>query len=209
MFELVDIPRLGLIFFLEAVLSVDNAIAIALIVKHLRKDQQKKALWAGFASALVLRGVAVLGVSYLVHFKWLEFLGACYLIYLAFSFSNHPKLHKPASFLKTLILIEFTDIVLALDSIIAAVGVVGIPPKLWIIYAGGAMGMIMMRFTAQGFLKMTERFPHLNRSAQGIVFLVGLKLLLEVFELYPPSGDFFFWGFSLLAFASGLLPLKK
>ncbi|MBP9841030.1 MAG: hypothetical protein KBC64_01225 [Simkaniaceae bacterium] len=209
MFDPSDLPKLLLIFFLESVLSFDNAIAISLIVKNLQKELQKKALWVGFASALFLRAVATLGIAYFIHFKWLEFLGAVYLIYLAFSFKKHPKLSHPRSFFHTLILIELTDLALAIDSIIAAVGVVGIPPKLWIVYTGGVMGMIAMRFTAGGFIKLTEHFPHLERSAQVIVGLVGVKLLLEVFESYPPIGEYFFWGISVLAFLLGLIPLKK
>jgi YkoY family integral membrane protein len=209
MFELIDLPRLGLIFFLESVLSLDNVIAISLIIKHLNKDLQKKALWVGLGSALVLRLIATLGIAYFIHFKWLEFLGACYLIYLAFSFRKHPKQRTPQSFLRTLILIELTDLALAIDSIIAAVGIVGLPPKLWIVYVGGAMGMVMIRFAAQGFLQLTDRFPHLNTSAQGIVGLVGTKLLLEVFNLYPSSGDFAFFGLSALFLGLGMLPLRK
>ena len=205
MLELVDIPRVFLIFFLETVLSLDNVIAISLIVRHLRKDQQKKALWIGFSSALILRGVATLTLAYFIHFKWIEFIGACYLIYLSFSFKKHPKPGKARSFFQTLVLIELTDLALALDSIIAAIGIVGIPPKLWIVYLGGAFGMLTMRFAAQGFLNLSDKFPKLDRSAQGIVFLVGLKLLLEVFNLYPPSGDFVFWGLSALFLALGII----
>src|SRR5205814_2162705 len=71
-----------------------------------------------------------------------------------------------ASFWPTVFVIEMTDIAFAVDSIVAAIGVVGPPPlgttrhpKLWVVITGGFLGVILMRFAAVIFIRLLEHFP--------------------------------------------------
>ena len=72
-----------------------------------------------------------------------------------------------AKFWPTVAVIELTDVAFAVDSILAAIALVGPPPKehaadaihpkLWVIITGGMIGVILMRFAAILFIKMLER----------------------------------------------------
>src|SRR5687768_7163495 len=81
-FEAADAGKVALIVLLEALLSADNALILAIIVRHLPKDQQKRALFYGLAGAFVLRFIAIFLAASILNYWWLQVIGALYLIYL-------------------------------------------------------------------------------------------------------------------------------
>ena len=192
-FSLIDIPRLVTLTFLEGVLSIDNALALALIVRHLGAAEKKKALFVGLVSAVILRAFGILSAAFLIQLFWIQLLGGAYLLYLGGSHLfpknrsiKQSKKRKISSFWKVVILVELTDFAFAIDSILAGISLIGVhftpphlPPKIWIVYFGGIAGIVMMRFAAQLFTKLIDRFPGLEIGAHLIVAWIGVKLLLE------------------------------
>jgi len=69
-----------------------------------------------------------------------------------------------------------TDIVFAIDSILVAVAM---SPKTWVILAGGALGIVMMRLVIGQLLVLVERYPPLVDGAFVIIAWVAAKLLVE------------------------------
>jgi len=107
---------------------------------------------------------------------------------------------KYAAFWPTVFVIEATDIAFAIDSILAAIALVGSNPKpsgphpkLWVVVAGGMLGVILMRFAAVLFIKLLERFPRFEISAYLLVCVIGLKLVVDWFAHTPYSGSFGSW----------------
>jgi YkoY family integral membrane protein len=94
-----------------------------------------------------------------------------------------------ASFWPTVLIIELTDIAFAVDSILAAIAMVGSPPpgtppdafhpKLWVVILGGIVGLMLMRVAARMFIQLLERFPRFEVSAYLLVIVIGLKLLAD------------------------------
>jgi YkoY family integral membrane protein len=94
-----------------------------------------------------------------------------------------------ASFWPTVFVIELTDIAFAVDSILAAIAMVGSPPKgtppdafhpkLWVVILGGLLGLVLMRFAARIFIVLLEKFPRFEISAYLLVIVIGLKLLAD------------------------------
>lgn len=135
-------------------------------------------------------------------------------------------LQKYSRFWPTVVVIELTDIAFAIDSILAAIALVGSAPlgsigphpKLWVVLSGGMLGVILMRFAAVVFIKLLERFPRLEVSAYLLVIVIGGKLVADFsFNTAedPHRLDFHdfrspvFWTFWLLMMASflvGFLP---
>ncbi len=124
--------------------------------------------------------------------------------------------------------IEVTDIAFAVDSILAAIALVGagpadqIHPKLWVVITGGMLGVILMRFAAVVFLKLLERFPRFETLAYLLVAVIGGKLLVDWHFNVPgeahPRVDFHspgtpafwvLWGLMLACFLLGFLPGRK
>ncbi|MDA0660404.1 MAG: hypothetical protein O2931_07540 [Planctomycetota bacterium] len=98
----------------------------------------------------------------------------------------------------TVFLIELTDIAFAVDSILAAIGVVGSPtpgkthPKLWVVILGGFLGVIVMRFAAALFIRLLDRFPRFESAAYLLVITIGGKLLAD----WGFNSDWTAWGWT-------------
>ena len=61
--------------FLEGLLAADNAVVMAVMVKHLPPKQRKKALFYGLLGAFVFRFIALFLISILVNFWWIQAAG--------------------------------------------------------------------------------------------------------------------------------------
>lgn len=183
-FDVSDIGKVGLLLLLEALLSADNALILAIIVRHLPREQQRKALFYGLAGAFVLRTAAIFLAAKILDFWWLQLIGAMYLIYLpvkhfiAHGRGSHSKVKAGSSFWMTVVQAEMADLAFAIDSVLVAVAVVHKPEKLWVVFTGAILGLILLRFAANWCLKFLERYPILDHVAYLIVGWAGIKLLL-------------------------------
>ncbi len=84
------------------------------------------------------------------------------------------------SFWKTVAIIELTDIAFAVDSILAAMALAGSRQnKLWVVVAGGILGVVLMRFAAALFIRLLDRFPRFEISAYLLVAVIGFKLVAD------------------------------
>ncbi|MGK7378578.1 TerC family protein [Planococcus sp. 1R117A] len=192
---------------LEGLLAADNAVVMAVMVKHLPKDQQKKALFYGLVGAFVFRFAALFMITLLVDIWQIQALGAAYLLFIAIKNiydqrkgeSDHAldvdKAPKQGSgFWMTVLKVELADIAFAIDSMLAAVALAVTLPHLdmfgvseigginagqfVVMLAGGLIGVIIMRFAAHKFVQVLEKYPQLETAAFVIVGWVGVKLLV-------------------------------
>ncbi len=184
-----DLLTIALLVALEGLLSADNAMVLAVLVLGLPKRQQRKALRYGIVGAFVFRGAAILLAVYLIKLGWVKLLGATYLMYLVYRHfggtqtAEERRAAPPAqpwlgltAFWATVVKVELTDIVFAIDSILVAVAM---SPKTWVILTGGVLGIVMMRMVIGQLLALVERYPALVDGAFVIIAWVGFKLLVE------------------------------
>ncbi len=75
-----------------------------------------------------------------------------------------------SAFWATVVKVELTDIVFAIDSILVAVAM---SPKTWVILTGGILGIVMMRLVIGQLLAIVERYPALVDGAFIIIAWVG------------------------------------
>jgi len=182
-----DVMAIGFLVVLEGLLSFDNALALAAMVRHLPEEQRKKALTYGIWGAFGFRFLALTILTYLLRAVWVKFVGGAYLLWMAIHYffigdagDEEGGKNLTAAFWKTVILVELTDITFSLDSILASVAV---SQKLAIVFTGGVLGIIMMRFVSSVFIKLIDIFPRLEDSAFCLVGIVGAKLVLEGFRV--------------------------
>ena len=71
------------LILLEGLLSADNAIVLAVMVRHLPPKDQKHALMYGLAGALIFRIIAIFLITILAQYWEIQVLGGLYLIYMA------------------------------------------------------------------------------------------------------------------------------
>lgn len=186
-----DLVTIGLLVLLEGLLSADNALVLAILVLSLPRDQQRKALRYGILGAFLFRGLATIFAAFMIQLSWMKLIGAAYLLWLPWSHfrggdSDDRRAVKPATswfglgaFWTTVVKVELTDIVFAIDSILVAVAM---SPKLWVIVTGGLLGIVAMRLLIGQLLTVVQRFPVLVDGAFVIIAWVGIKLLVEYFH---------------------------
>src|SRR5512139_1731717 len=96
--EIADLVTIGLLVLLEAVLSADNALVLAVLVLPLPQEQQKRALRYGIFGAVAFRVIATLFAAHLIGWTWVKLAGGAYLLYLPFKhFATHPDEPKGAA----------------------------------------------------------------------------------------------------------------
>jgi YkoY family integral membrane protein len=184
-----DFITIGLLVLLEGLLSADNALVLAILVLGLPRHQQRKALRYGIVGAFGFRVAATLLAVHLIAVSWVKLIGAGYLLYLSWKhFFGEAGVEersaiKPArpwlgmtAFWATVVKVELTDIVFAVDSILVAVAM---SSKTWVIISGGLLGIITMRMVIGQLLSLVRRYPTLVDAAFIIIAWVGLKLLIE------------------------------
>lgn len=195
--------------FLEAVLSADNAIALAALAQGLEDPKlQSQALNLGLVVAYVLRISLILTATWVTQFWQFELLGAAYLLWLVFQYftsgDDGDQHHGPRfeSLWQAIPLIALTDMAFSLDSVTTAIAV---SQETWLVLTGATIGIIALRFMAGLFIRWLEEYVHLEDAGYITVALVGLRLLLRVVneELVPPEwlmisaiALIFLWGFS-------------
>jgi YkoY family integral membrane protein len=184
-----DFVTIALLVALEGLLSADNAMVLAVLVLGLPKEDQQKALRYGIIGAFVFRAIATLLAVYLISLGWVKLVGAGYLMYLTiqhFSRSGDGEQRRTppkatamfglSAFWATVVKVELTDIVFAVDSILVAVAM---SPKKWVILTGGLLGIIMMRAVIGKLLAVVQRYPPLVDGAFVIIGWVSIKLFVE------------------------------
>src|SRR3954451_19660713 len=187
--HLSDFLTIGLLVLLEGLLSADNALVLAILVLGLPRPDQRKALRYGILGAFAFRILATLLAVHLLQVAWVKLIGAGYLLYLVWAHffaggdAEERRSVRPArpwmglsAFWATVVKVELTDIVFAVDSILVAVAM---SPKRWVILTGGILGIVMMRMIIGQLLALVERYPVLVDGAFVIIAWVGIKLLIE------------------------------
>jgi len=183
-----------ILIFLEAVLSADNAIALAAIAQGLEdKKLEREALNIGLVVAYVLRITLLLTATWVQQFWQFELLGAAYLLWLVFQhFTSEEgednQHHGPrfTSVLQAIPVLAFTDLAFSLDSVTTAIAVSN---ETWLVITGTTIGVVTLRFMAGLFIQWLDEYVYLEDAGYITVALVGLRLLLKVVNdsLVPPQ----------------------
>jgi YkoY family integral membrane protein len=193
---------------IESLLSVDNAAVLATMVMDLPKHERDKALKYGIIGAYVFRGICLFLAAWLVTIWWLKPLGGIYLLWLAFDYfrkknssdsSEEEEVDKSKSwiykrtvglfgtFWATVALVEVMDLAFSIDNVFAAVA---FTDHIWLIYIGVFIGILAMRFVAQAFVKLMEKFTFLETVAFIVIGVLGVKLTSSLFTHFYPESPF-------------------
>jgi len=196
----------GNLVIIESLLSVDNAAVLATMVMDLPGEQRGKALKFGIWGAYLFRGLALLFAAVLIKIWWLKPLGGLYLVYLVYDWyksrqgaadSGEPAdktgnwLYKATvgvlgRFWSTVAIVELMDMAFSIDNVFAAVA---FSPNIILVCTGVFIGIFAMRFIAQWFVKLMERYLFLETCAFVVIGILGLKLLLSLYEHFYPGSS--------------------
>lgn len=201
----ISLAIIGNLIIIESLLSVDNAAVLATMVMDLPEEQRKKALKYGIWGAYFFRGLAMVFASVLIKIWWLKPLGGLYLLFLVFDWYKGKQTKKKdddlidkksnwlykatvgtlGNFWATVCLVELMDMAFSIDNVFAAVA---FTPNIILVCIGVFIGILAMRFIAQWFVKLMEKYNFLESAAFLVIAILGLKLSFSLFEhFYPES----------------------
>ncbi len=177
-------------------------------------DQFKHNLKLGEIGSLIARFITLSILLFLIQNDgsismlalWIfRVLSITYLIYLVYSIAkikedleddgeinkSNNKVYqyfytKIGNFWSTVILVEIMDMAFSIDNVFAAVA---FTPNIILIYAGVFIGILAMRFIAQWFVKLMEKYTFLETSAFIVIFILALKLLFSLVVHYNPESS--------------------
>lgn len=195
-------PIIGVLILIESLLSVDNAAVLATMVMDLPEEQRKKALKYGIVGAYVFRGICLIMAGFLVTVWWLKPIGGLYLLYLFFHWlAKRSKKNNPAPvakersavyrytvgllgpFWSIVAMVEVMDLAFSIDNVFAAVA---FTPNIIPIWIGVFIGILAMRFVAQFFVNLMQRYTFLEGCAYLVIALLGCRLLSSLYTLFYP-----------------------
>jgi YkoY family integral membrane protein len=223
---------IGNLIIIESLLSVDNAAVLATMVMDLPEKERDKALKYGIWGAYFFRGLAMIFAAVLIKIWWLKPLGGLYLLYLVYDWYKSKQttseeddtidkksnwLYKATvgslgTFWATVCLVELMDMAFSIDNVFAAVA---FTPNIILVCIGVFIGILAMRFIAQWFVKLMSKYAFLETAAFIVIGILGIKLLLSLYEhFYPESGFSIFLkshgadiGISVLTVAIFFIPI--
>ncbi len=198
---------IGNLIVIESLLSVDNAAVLATMVMDLPVKQRAAALKYGIIGAYLFRGLCLFFASFLFQIWWLKPIGGLYLLYLVWGWIKGEKTRKKNDdyfdkqsntiyrltsgslgvFWSTVLLIEIMDLAFSIDNIFAAVAFTN---NLLLVCIGVFIGILAMRFVAQGFVGLMQKYPFLESCAFLVIGLLGCKLSLSAIEHFYPKTVF-------------------
>jgi YkoY family integral membrane protein len=198
---------IGNLIIIESLLSVDNAAVLATMVMDLPQKQREKALKYGIIGAYVFRGLAMIFAAVLIKIWWLKPLGGLYLLYLVYDWWKSKQTEsteddtidkksnwlykitvgKLGNFWATVALVELMDMAFSIDNVFAAVA---FTPNIILVCIGVFIGILAMRFIAQWFVKLMEKYTFLETAAFIVIAILGLKLVLSLYEHFYPETAF-------------------
>lgn len=197
---------IGNLIIIESLLSVDNAAVLATMVMDLPQQQRGKALKYGIWGAYIFRGLAMIFAAVLIKIWWLKPVGGLYLLYLVYDWYKGKQtetkeddfvdkkgnwLYKITvgslgNFWATVCLVELMDMAFSIDNVFAAVA---FTPNIILVCTGVFIGIFAMRFIAQWFVQLMEKYAFLETAAFIVIGILGLKLLLSLYEHFFPEAQ--------------------
>jgi len=177
----------------EYSLSVDNLFVFIILLASLKikKESQQLVLLLGILIAIVLRAILIfLGVALVTKFSWVFFFFGGFLIFTAYKLVNEKEEvegdeAKLVSFLRkrgfsnfgiALVALGVTDLIFALDSIPA---ILGLTTSSYVVITANIfalMGLRQLYFLLQGLM---DRLVHLSRGLSFILAFIGIKMVLH------------------------------
>ena len=197
---------IGNLILIETLLSVDNAAVLATMVLDLPENQRNKALKYGIWGAYIFRGLVMVFASILIQIWWLKPLGGLYLLYLVYRFWKGKQTQKEeddilnkksnwiyrgtvgslGNFWATVAMVELMDMAFSIDNVFAAVA---FTDNIILVCIGVFIGILAMRFIAQRFVRLMEKYSFLESAAFIVIGILGIKLLFSLFEHYQPDAS--------------------
>ncbi|MBL0691620.1 MAG: DUF475 domain-containing protein [SAR324 cluster bacterium] len=190
------------IVLIEALLSLDNAAVLALLVAKVEEKDRRKLMTIGVFLAYFFRVLALLLAFWLIQFWQLKMVGGLYLVYLGlthlFSSDKSKADDKKSSeknskekksfkyiniFWRTALSIGVIDLIFSIDNVFV---VVSLSDNIYLIWFGVFISIVTLMMVVGVTSKFISRYPALQTAVLYVVILLGIKLIVHSLDFLMP-----------------------
>jgi YjbE family integral membrane protein len=153
---------LGVIIWVNIILSGDNAVVIALAARSLPKHQQKQAIFWGAGAAVVLRIVLTIVAVKLLEFPFLKLVGGAALLWIAVKLlvpedEDGGEVEASTQLWGAIKTILIADLVMSTDNVIAVAAAA--KGSIVLLVLGLVISIPLVVFGATMLMVLMERYP--------------------------------------------------
>jgi YjbE family integral membrane protein len=157
------------VFFIDLLLSGDNAVVIALACRSLPAPQMRKAIFIGTAAAILLRVYLTLVVSYLLEIPGLKLVGAVALLIIAIKLiveedkegktadSSDPDGRQNLDLWSAVFVVVVADLIMSLDNVVALAAVA--KGSIFFLALGLLLSIPLLMFGSLFVAALLKRYP--------------------------------------------------
>jgi YjbE family integral membrane protein len=165
MVEMLSSPEfwigLGVIIWVNIILSGDNAVVIALAARSLPKEQQKQAIFWGAGAAVVLRILLTIVAVKLLEFPFLKIVGGLALFWIAIKLlvpeDGDEEVQSSSHLVGAIKTILIADLVMSTDNVLAVAAAA--KGSVTLLTLGLLISIPLVVFGATMLMVLMERFP--------------------------------------------------
>jgi YjbE family integral membrane protein len=165
------------IVWVNILLSGDNAVVIALASRNLPPEQQRKAIIAGSAAAIVLRVVLTIFAVSLLNFPYIKLIGSGLLIWIGIQLmvgeeDDADSIKAYGSIFAAIRTILIADLVMSLDNVIAVAAAAESAPaelRTLLLVVGLGLSIPLIIFGSTLLIKLLEKLPALIVLGAGLL----------------------------------------
>lgn len=184
----------------DIVLSVDNALIIAMVCAGLKVEHQNTAMKWGMSVAVLARILFLFIAFLLIQIPFLKIIAGAWLIKLGYSMINghgdNESTEQKTTLKSAIIAIVVADIAMSLDNVLAVVGATGdgshiihsftmlgktfdITDAYPLAVVGILISIPILLFASKALMKIIDKYPVLNTiGALGITF-IGVEMFIK------------------------------
>lgn len=170
------------IFFIDLVLSSDNAVVIGMACRGLPLKERGRAVLYGTVGAIVLRIVLTGMTTWMLDIPLVKAMGGLLLLWIATKLmfggaedvQDVSRSHSVGQAVKTIIIADF---VMSLDNVLAVGGAAH--GDLWLVGLGLAMSIPLLMWGSVWVARVMNRFPSLVLLGGGILVYTAIDMCLE------------------------------
>ena len=171
---------LGVIIWVNIILSGDNAVVIALAALSLPKHQQGKAVFWGAGAAVVLRIILTIIAVEMLKFPYLKIVGGLLLFWIAVKLlmpeDDNADVESSDNLIQAIKIILIADLVMSLDNVVAVAAAA--KGSILLLVLGLAISIPLVIFGATILMKLMERYPIIVTIGAALIGSVAGELLV-------------------------------
>ncbi|MCA0404950.1 MAG: TerC family protein [Proteobacteria bacterium] len=173
---------LAKIVWIDLLLSGDNAIVIALACRALPPEQRKIGMILGAGTAIALRIVFAIFITYLLAVPYVKIVGGLLLLWIGVKLAlgeeeGGHEVHSSDNLWRAVRTIAIADAVMSLDNVIAIAAAAG--GNIWLFIFGLLLSIPLIIFGSTLLSSLMERFPIIIWAGAALLGWIAGEMLVS------------------------------